>query len=49
MIGALVAATNIIPLSNVVEVVRERFPERLAEANIHLINESYKLLKVMRP
>ncbi len=49
MIGALVAATNIIPLSNVVEVVKERFPERLAEANIHLINESYRLLKVMRP
>lgn len=49
MIGALIGATNIVPLDKVVEVVRERFSGRLAESNIHLINESFKLLKVVRP
>ncbi len=49
MIGALVAATHVVSLDNVIEVVRERFPERLAEANINIINESYRLLKVVRP
>lgn len=48
MIGALVAATNIVPLDSVIEVIKERFPDRLAEANISIINESYKLLKVVR-
>ncbi|MGC8974950.1 MAG: 2-oxoacid:acceptor oxidoreductase family protein [Thermoprotei archaeon] len=49
MIGALVAATNVVPLNNVIEVVRERFPGKLAESNIYLINESYRLIKVVRP
>lgn len=49
MIGALIAATNIVSLDDVIEVVRERFHERLAEANVNIINESYKLLKVIKP
>lgn len=48
MIGALVAATNVVPLDNVIEVIKERFPDRLAESNIYLINESYRLIKVMK-
>ncbi|MEO3994030.1 MAG: 2-oxoacid:acceptor oxidoreductase family protein [Desulfurococcaceae archaeon TW002] len=49
MIGALVAATNIVSLDDVIEVVRERFHGRLAEVNVNIINESYKLLKVIKP
>ncbi|MFN3268485.1 MAG: 2-oxoacid:acceptor oxidoreductase family protein, partial [Zestosphaera sp.] len=48
MIGALIAATKIVSLDDVIEVVRERFPERLAEVNVNIINESYKLLKVIK-
>ncbi len=48
MIGALIAATKIVSLDDVIEVVRERFPERLAEINVNIINESYKLLKVIK-
>ncbi|MEM2021309.1 MAG: 2-oxoacid:acceptor oxidoreductase family protein [Zestosphaera sp.] len=49
MIGALIGVTNIVPLEEVLSVVRERFPERLAEPNVRLINESYKSVKVVRP
>lgn len=42
MIGALVKATNIVDLDTVFKVVKERFPEPLAEKNIELIKKAYK-------
>lgn len=41
MVGATLALLKIIPLDRVFEVVKERFPEKVAEANIKAIKKAF--------
>ncbi len=48
MIGALISATKLLPLDKVLEVINERFSDRVASLNIHLIKQAYELVKVVK-
>ncbi len=45
MIGALVAATGIVPLEKVEEAVRDKFPERYVDPNIKLLRQAYESVR----
>ena len=45
MIGALVGATNIVKLDSVAEVIKERFPEEIAQKNIEAVKKTYEKIK----
>ncbi len=46
MLGAMVAATGVVPLENVLEAVKMKFPGKLGEANVFLLKKAYESVKV---
>lgn len=46
VVGAMVAATKILPLDYVLSAVEDIFPERLVKPNAQLIKQAYELVKV---
>ena len=45
MIGALVGATGIVKLDSVIEAIKERFPEEIANKNIEAVKKTYEKIK----
>jgi len=45
MIGALVGATGIVKIDSVVEAIKERFPEEIANKNIEAVKKTYEKIK----
>ncbi|MDI6826548.1 MAG: pyruvate ferredoxin oxidoreductase subunit gamma [Candidatus Aenigmarchaeota archaeon] len=45
MIGALVGATGIVKLESVIDVIRERFPEEIANKNIEAEKQTYEKIR----
>jgi len=45
MIGALVGATHLVKLSSVIESIKERFPEEIANKNIEAVKKTYEKIK----
>jgi len=46
VVGAMLAATKILPVEYAFEAVKDMFPERLVQPNIQLIKQAYELVKV---
>jgi pyruvate ferredoxin oxidoreductase gamma subunit len=45
MIGALVGAIEIVNINSVVEAIKEKFPEKIAENNIKAVKETYEKIR----
>ena len=45
MIGALVGATDIVSLNSLIESIKERFPQPIAEKNIEAVKKTYEKIK----
>lgn len=45
MIGALVGVTDIVSLNSVIEAIKERFPQPIAEKNIEAVKKTYEKIK----
>ena len=46
MLGALVRAVGFVDLDSIFQAVRERFPERVAEANVESIKRAYEEVRI---
>ena len=46
MLGALVRAVGFVDLNSIFQAVRERFPERVAEANVESIKRAYGEVRI---
>jgi len=45
MIGALVGATGIVTLNSVIDAIKERFPQPIADKNIEAVKKTYEKIK----
>lgn len=45
VLGAFAKATGRVSLSNLIEAVKERFPEKIAELNIKAMKKAYEMMK----
>jgi len=46
MIGAFIAVTKLIPLDYVIEAIRDKFPERLANPNVLILKQAHDSVEV---
>ncbi len=46
ILGALVRASNVVSLENIIEAVKERFPGRVGEVNVEAVKKAYEKVEV---